>query len=254
MKIKFIERYILIVFGLMLSIILNGQPNLGSTLNIGEIERKPCHTYLNFLGLNYRPQMLRKDTLIFDYKNEMIIFIQKKKKLNSARFINKNTNMDFSKCLLENGTGKLIIFRNFIIKADTTKYWLLNFVDGMLADTSFYIEAGEVKEKYVFENNDLRVVEKYDYSNRNIKTIHFHQEYLNGLEHGYHAWYGLLGESTFIVHFEWDKYDGKLYKDKLFDNGQLLEETIYKKNGEVKRKLKSKLHRVYPYIEKKECE
>lgn len=246
------ERYMLVVFGLILSLRLHGQPHVGSTLRIGEIERKPCHTYLNFLGLNYRPQMLRKDTLIFDYKNEMFIFIQKKKKLISARLINKNTNMDFSKCLLENGTGKLIIYRNHFINADTTKYWLLNFVDGMLTDTSYFIEAGKIKEKYVFENNDLRVVEKYDY--RNISTIYSHQEYLNGLEHGYHAWYGLLGESTFIIHYEWDKYDGKLYMEKLFDNGQLVEETRYKKNGEVEWKLKSILHKVYPYVEKIECE
>jgi len=95
MKFKYIERCIIILFGLISSLILNGQPHVGSTLNIGEIERKPCLTYLNFLGLDYRPQMLRKDTLIFDYKDVMIIFIQNKKKLISARFIDKKTNLDF---------------------------------------------------------------------------------------------------------------------------------------------------------------
>ncbi len=252
MIINYIKKYILIVFGLIYSFLVIGQPHVESTLNIGEIERKPCLSYLNFLGLDYRPQMLRKDTLIFDYKNEMIIFIQKNKKLISARFINKLTNLDFSKCLLKNGTGKLIIYNKFILKTDTSSYWLLNFKNGILTDTSYHIQFGKLEETYIFENNDLRAVDKHAYSNFN--TIHSHKEYLNGLEHGKHLFYGLLQSSNFIIHYEWDKYDGKLFKEELYTNGQLLEETVFEKNGAVLRYQKFPLHIVYPFIEKKECE
>lgn len=252
MIINYFKKNILIAFGLIFSFMLSGQPHVESTLNIGEIERKPCLSYLNFLGLDYRPQMLRKDTLIFDYKDEMIIFIQKNKKLISARFINKLTNLDFSKCLLKNGTGKLIIFKKFILKTDTSSYWLLNFQDGILTDTSYHIQFGKLKETFVFDNNDLRAVDRHAYNNFN--TIHSHHEYLYGLEHGKHLWYGLLHETNFIIHYKWDKYDGKLFMEKVFNNGQLLEETEYKKHGEVSWHQKFPLRIVYPFVEKKECE
>lgn len=192
----------------------------------------PCNNHLNTLGYKYNFTDLRKDTLIYKASKfkHAAKFVQKNTLLLSAEIFDEK-GLVISSGNFANGSGVLKF------KEKQLYFCTYKFSGGMLNDTTFFIDLNsDTVRTFMFKDN---ILIKEIWKNGTTRTVVKYDE--NGIVNDTTYYYGNYKPVlTSSLPYRYDSYNGKLSGIRVYDHGNLKEETSYKKDGSVLKQEKYK--------------